>query len=230
MTRLPYTVELTRNRNSRAVLRDDAVIVRLAHGLSPSKKKEHIDILLRRLVKAHAKQVSRSVIDPFRPLLEGKTHLTLQLATGSGVTMRVQAGSRTKANYADGIWQIERSAKSDSRKFHRFLWRVLCSDASPDIDALVREINADTFCSPLKRISVKFMRSRWGSCSMSGSISLAAPLLFTTPAILRYVIIHELAHTVHPDHSARFWKAVETHDTDYHTDIRAMKAFRMPRI
>ena len=58
-------------------------------------------------------------------------------------------------------------------------------------------------------VAVRLLSSRWGSCSADGRIGLNAKLLFLPPAQVRYVIIHELCHTLHLDHSPRFWDAVE---------------------
>lgn len=59
------------------------------------------------------------------------------------------------------------------------------------------------------RVQVRRQRTRWGSCSRSGTISINACLLFQAPDVVRYLFVHELAHTVHLDHSRRFWHLVE---------------------
>ncbi|MBR9978141.1 MAG: M48 family metallopeptidase [Bacteroidetes bacterium] len=66
------------------------------------------------------------------------------------------------------------------------------------------------------RISVRAQRSKWGSCSAAGNISLNMRLLHAPPAVLDYVIIHELAHLRELNHSARFWKIVEQYCPDHH--------------
>lgn len=58
------------------------------------------------------------------------------------------------------------------------------------------------------RIAVRDTTSRWGSCSSSGTISFSWRLAFAPPDVMRYVVMHELAHRVHMDHSPAFWATV----------------------
>ncbi|HTX24427.1 MAG TPA: SprT family zinc-dependent metalloprotease [Steroidobacteraceae bacterium] len=68
-----------------------------------------------------------------------------------------------------------------------------------------------------ERVIVRRQRTRWGSCSVRGTISLNCCLLFQRREVLRYLMIHELAHTRHMNHSRRFWQCVGEHCAAHRT-------------
>ena len=62
---------------------------------------------------------------------------------------------------------------------------------------------------------VKSQRTRWASCSAKRNLALNTKLLFLSPELVRYVMIHELCHTVHMNHSKEFWRLVESKEPSY---------------
>ncbi|MBN1994919.1 MAG: M48 family metallopeptidase [Anaerolineae bacterium] len=68
---------------------------------------------------------------------------------------------------------------------------------------------------PFDRVTFRGQKTRWGSCSGRKTISLNYKLLFLPPALVRYVLIHELCHTKHLNHSAKFWTLVGQKEPNY---------------
>ena len=66
-----------------------------------------------------------------------------------------------------------------------------------------------------QHISLREQSSRWGSCSSHGNLNFNWRLVHYPPAIIDYVIIHELAHRLEMNHSKKFWEIVKKHDSEY---------------
>jgi predicted metal-dependent hydrolase len=57
-------------------------------------------------------------------------------------------------------------------------------------------------------VQIRLQRTRWGSCSSHGNISLNAALMLVEPGLVRYLLVHELSHLTHLNHSAQYWRRV----------------------
>jgi predicted metal-dependent hydrolase len=68
---------------------------------------------------------------------------------------------------------------------------------------------------PVERVVIRCQRTRWGSCSTRGTVSLNCSLIFLRPEVVRYLFMHELAHTKHMNHSSGFWRLVERLEPEY---------------
>ena len=67
------------------------------------------------------------------------------------------------------------------------------------------------------QVLIRSQRKRWGSCSSDGSIRLNWRIIMAEPALIDYVVVHELAHLAVMDHSPRFWQQVERALPNYRT-------------
>jgi predicted metal-dependent hydrolase len=117
---------------------------------------------------------------------------------------------------------------------------LLLPDVAPDImAALVREwlrgearrrfgprlaALADAHGFKYERVALRLQRSRWGSCSSKGTISLNIGLIFLPEVLSNYILLHELCHTRCMNHGPGFWKLVFAADPDALRKNRAMRS------
>ncbi len=94
----------------------------------------------------------------------------------------------------------------------KHLWKI----SAPELMARTWEL-ARLHQSPLRRVAVRNQRSRWGSCSARGTVSLNWRLIQTPVLVRDYIILHELMHFREMNHSAKFWKLVEKACPDFAT-------------
>ena len=66
-----------------------------------------------------------------------------------------------------------------------------------------------------KRLSVTSAKRRWGSCSYDNSLHFSFRLIYAPLAVIEYVIVHELSHVKHKNHSPSFWTEVEKYQANY---------------
>ncbi len=92
---------------------------------------------------------------------------------------------------------------------------LLQKEARRDLEAAVSHYTGKLGVRAQK-ISLKDTRSRWGSCSSTGSLSFSWRLIFAPPEVLDYLAAHEVAHLVEMNHSNRFWRTV--HDICPHVE------------
>jgi predicted metal-dependent hydrolase len=114
------------------------------------------------------------------------------------------------------------AAEHDQAKVFSMLRRWLKTRANealqPWVYSLAQELNFE-----ISRVTIRNQRSRWGSCSSKKSLSLNLKLLFLQPDEVQHVLVHELCHTVQPNHSPRFWQLVEQHEPGYRQMTKTLK-------
>jgi hypothetical protein len=138
-----------------------------------------------------------AVLQSHHARLEGKT-----------IYLRIVAGAKP-VNQVKAIKQL--------------LSRVVGGDFLPEIQRRVQELNQLTVQRPITNIYLKYSRTNWGSCSSRSNINLSTCLLFAPPDVVDYVIVHELAHLVEPNHSDRFWALVAQAMPDYRDKIKWLR-------
>ena len=82
--------------------------------------------------------------------------------------------------------------------------------AARELATMIADEESAALGVSFRRIEVRDQRTRWGSCSTRGTLSLNWRLVLAPFAVLDYVVVHELCHLREPNHSSRFWSLVES--------------------
>lgn len=225
-----HRVERTGNKHSRAVFRDDTIVIRLAKGLTADEEKEHISDLLERMLKQVEDEQEKTLINPFGKLLDSGESTTVTVANGTKYRFTLKPGNKTSIRKTQVGWTVNIGPQMRRSGLHRLLWKTLAAQELPRLERLVREINEETYGVHISTVKLQFASSQWGSCSPAGVIMLNAALLFVKPEVLRYVIIHELAHRKRADHSPQYWAWVEWAMPRYDHARSKLYDYRLPTL
>jgi predicted metal-dependent hydrolase len=153
----------------------------------------------------HTAHVAPDVLPELVRLQAVGRQLTVHYAVAPGVPRALQTGSELLVRGDLARAPLVRHA------LQRWLLHTAHAQLLPWLDAVALRHGLS-----FARAQVRRQRTRWGSCSRAGTISINACLLFQPPDVVRYLFSHELAHTVHLNHSRRFWRLVEKLEPDWH--------------
>lgn len=138
-----------------------------------------------------------------------------------GVSYPVERVSGERARVTCARGRVRVAGAEDEQAARAALAHWLKGVARRRLGARLRTL-ADDHDLRFARLTVRGQRSRWASCSGRGTISLNYKLLFLPPALVDHVLLHELAHTRHLDHSTRFWRLLarlDPHWRAHHTEL-----------
>lgn len=118
---------------------------------------------------------------------------------------------RSKIVEQAGSIQILSETQQDA---HQSLVQWLQAAARESLTSLLQEMSKQTdLC--FNKLTIRGQKTRWGSCSARKNINLNRNLLFLPEYLVRYLMIHELCHTRYLNHSADYWKFVESFEPDF---------------
>jgi len=126
------------------------------------------------------------------------------LYLGKEYPLEVAPGQHTKL-ILDDHFKIAESALGEAEIVFQYWYR---QQAKQLIVERVRHF-AEIHQLHYEKITITSARTRWGSCSPKNGLSFSWRLIMTPMEVVDYVVVHELAHTVHHNHSNRFWGLVE---------------------
>ncbi|OGJ38873.1 MAG: hypothetical protein A2383_02640 [Candidatus Pacebacteria bacterium RIFOXYB1_FULL_39_46] len=162
---------------------------------------EHQDWIATR--QAHQQESRAKFISATNLMLFGKQYKLETKSSQDASTVKI----RSKTVF---IFLHEQSRKSAETVLNKFLKDTASHYLVPKIHQLAKKMKMS-----FKKITLRAQTTRWGSCSSRGSLNFNWRLVHFPPAVIDYVIVHELAHLQHMDHSKAFWQFVEQFAPDY---------------
>jgi len=206
-----YTVRRSaRSKNIRITVGREGVVVslpeRVAERHAHAFVRERAQWIERSLAKLHAEEAAVTA----RSLSDGSTvpylsdELTLRVLEGPSGRVHLTAGGELRVHVPSG------SREEVAAALERWYRKQARAEIKARLDAVVAR-NGTSY----KRIAIRDQRTRWGSCSTSGTISFNWRLMLAPEAVLDYVIEHEAAHIEVRDHSKRFWSLMDRRVDDW---------------
>ena len=114
----------------------------------------------------------------------------------------------------NGIFQINQFHPTETaqtnKKIQQFLRNTAEKYLLPRTHQIGKHMNIQ-----FGKITLREQKTRWGSCSNQGNLNFNWRLVHHPTPVIDYVIVHELAHRVHLDHSSQFWQLVEKFHPEY---------------
>jgi predicted metal-dependent hydrolase len=125
---------------------------------------------------------------------------------------------RTRAHRRGGVLLVP---DADPRPaLEHWYRRAARSEIAPRVERAVADAGLD-----YARLTIRGQRTRWGSCSTTGTLSFNWRLLLAPEPVLDYVVWHEVCHLEVPDHSKRFWRLLARHRPDYRDQERWLRRY-----
>lgn len=101
-----------------------------------------------------------------------------------------------------------------SNKIEKIINKMYMQIIQKQLDYTMKKVTNMVGLAP-KKYRVRDMKSAWGSCSSTKNISIALKLIEHSPKAFEYVVLHEVCHLKHMNHSKQFWQMVEGYMPDY---------------
>lgn len=162
-----------------------------------------------RFVREHADWLLAQLANSAGTALELRPHATLALPLrGRDVPVRWETGRFARVHEdADGLL-FQSPPDPANTSLRRALRDFYEAQARADVGRWLPRYLPELPRAP-SRLRLRMMSSQWGSLSPDGTLCLDLALVLAEPVSFEYVLVHELCHLIHADHSRRFWREVE---------------------
>lgn len=173
------------------------------------------------------RQIQRLEASAANPANISLTHGSTVLYQGAPHTLLLLADGTAKPNVtythcAISVHLTELIGQDNDPVVYRSLKKWYADQAQNRLLERTRYWAAQIGVQP-GRISLRDQKTRWGSCSSRGSINYNWRIIMAPPEVLDYLVIHELSHMLHPNHSPNFWGEVSRWCSEYRSHRRWLR-------
>ncbi|MEZ5001492.1 MAG: M48 family metallopeptidase [Chitinophagales bacterium] len=226
---VPIHIYVERRKGSRISLLKNKINVRLPNYLSQSDRQKELKKLLDwATVRLSKKDIyNKQHLDKDywndRSITVMNDHWSLAFHSDS-----MEKRMRAKVDYSNytiaftgnfNQYQVEQINKNVAK----MLIKIFQEQYKLKVFNLVSRINDKTINKSLNSVQLKYLNSRWGSCSVKGNINISLRLLLAPIDVIEYVILHELCHLQEMNHSVKFWSLVSQFMPNYKSKERWLK-------
>ena len=138
-----------------------------------------------------------------KEFVTGETFLYL----GQGFPLKLIQEDSGQVNFAGQQFKLARSNRPRGRALFRDWYLAEAkTHLVPRVASLAKSLGVD-----FRRISVRDLKYRWGSCTPGGTLVFNWRIIQAPPVVIDYLVVHELAHLLEQNHSDEFWNIVQIH-------------------
>lgn len=162
-----------------------------------------------------------------KPVFELKVPANYELYDSTIVLVRSTKG-RNATSHINGkiLIKINTTDKPGFSYFMKTIKAFLATDTKNVVGPLVVELSEKIELSP-SAVTFKSTTSKWGSCNSRRELVFSSYMAQLPNDLIRYVVIHELCHIAHMNHSSNFWAKVALYDADYKAHRKQLKSYEL---
>ena len=216
---VPVRIITERRVNSRVTLNNKGILLRLSKDLSAEERRKQVEHFMK---WAKEKIADRPQLLQNLPVRKYVNDEILQVGAHTFRISKIYQDTKSSTARMGGqniSLMISKglTATAEDECCSYLVSRCLIKYFQPLIEKKLHDLNNLYFKKHIKSVKLKYNVSNWGSChKQKGEINISVRLMFAPEKVIDYVCIHELAHLIEANHSARFWQIVQQIMPDYH--------------
>jgi predicted metal-dependent hydrolase len=214
---VPVRILFEPRLNNRVTVNKNGILIRISERQQKAEQRKHIDNLLKWAKQRLGDKPELLESLPQREYVNGEILRVGQHEFVISLFHHDLPKSSAKIFKNNVVLSLAKglTPEAEANACSYLISKCLCKYFQPIVTERLHELNNRFFKKNILSVKMKYATSFWGHCSYNGHLVISVRLMFAPPRTIDYVLLHELSHLVHHDHSPRFWKLVEQVMPDY---------------